>query len=1125
VTRTKVNLVVLTILMISVPSSLALGDDDQDEFCVFSNLSISNDDELHLEVYDGCGELYSYSIITINNSSGPTVPSYYTAVEIDNGSFSIDLSNYSDGNYEAFSSSYDVDGNMLASSSFSFTLGLDPGSRICTVLVDWDQEWEWGESGELLPTLLHRYRVSFNPPLSNGSSPTSVNATVEHIRGELDLATENLSIFAAGGEIDLILPEEPQFGDYISISINSDQAVCSRSLNITNWNQPISDHEVTRETLWSISGMEDGQGISFEGRGWQKRTGSVLESNELGNGTLSLDMTNGSTGAIIDLELDRIWLNETYEGTQLLAQDFEMTGSGKLLIETGDEGENVVIDAVIEDAYVLRSFAEGKITERMRFEGDGWLSLNEGDNESSEGVFGEVFLLYFEIWDENGFRRLQDLQVEANATARLSAAGEYFSFELDELILREKWEEGIRTDQYSRIFGGGNFDFVASEENPYIEVNGTIPVLHLQSEGGETVANTLVVDGTYDGDAQGTFGLVRQIVESGVFHNATGEPFEADKIRNEFWLNISTTPFGPIDQEWGAEHNLTYEYVVPQEDWLNRTIRLTYVEDNGTEDEYPENSPVISNPEPPEANPIFSDHISRETGVCPQIVSIGDSFSLAGNQEMILDVSVIGISSEIVDGHSIMVANWIGNFGDMSSANGSVINEGPLSGLLNEVSRIVSIGLGGGEESVTFLENQRVDRIMSPSIVTFDENTPPSLSSIMGSSVRFREGILTTEGGIAFLEVLVDDVDTDISGVSIDLSAIGLGIVELSDSGLLGDLVIHDDIWSARIVHDGLEHGSIPVTVYMQDYWVTVEEASSIEVTNAPPRIVQLEFSPEQTLRGETIEVTVGAFDGHGVKSVSVNLLGIGGENVPLQFVGELDWEWQHEGKVKKTKIESWSGFFEIPSSISPGRQNIPILLEDFDGASVSSKSTGSILTSIPGKSAKKILIANLPPSIGNLTILSEGEVVESVTSPSSGVKNYTMEVSIEDLDGISSAQAKLGRLAPIGQSESWMLLVDDGTGADRVSGDGVFSISFSARSSLSEGEISVLIRATDVFLSTTNVEDQGHSITISKSISDSVSTSWIEENSTLIILSSIVALLALGVGTLVMIVRNSDIE
>jgi len=995
----------------------------------------------------------------------------------------------------------------------------------CQIMVDWDQEWEWDESGEYSVSVVHRYKVSFDPPYTNGSSPNSVNSTVEHVRNQVQLAVENTSVLVAGGEIDIILQDEPRFGDYISISIETEQSVCSRSLNITNWNQPISDHEVTRETSWTITGIEgEGQGITFEGRGWQKRTGSILESNELGNGTLLLDMTNRSSGGLIDLELDRIWLNETYDGTELISQDFEMSGIGNLSIDTGDEGEGAVIDAMIDDAYVLRSYNNGKVTERMRFQGDGWLSIDGGGNESSGGIFGDVFLLYFEVWDEDGFRRLQDLQVEANATARLSAIDEYFSFELDELILREKWEEGVRTDQFSRIFGSGQFDFVASEQNPFIEMNGTIPIIHFQSEGGETVADTIIVDGTYDGDAQGTFGLVRKIVESGVFQNATGQQFEADKIQNEFWLNISATPFGPIDQEWGAEHNLTYEYVVPQEDWSNRTIRYTYVDDNGTEeDEFPENSPIIVNAQPPEANPIFSDHISRETGVCPQIVSVGDRFSLIGNKAMVLEVSIIGASSEIVDGHVVSVAQWEGTFGDLSSANGSVINEGPLSGLLNEVNRTVTVGVAN--EGVSFLESQSVERIMSPSIVTLDENTAPTLSQRDTSPVRLREGILTTEGGVAHLEVRVEDVDTDISRVSIDLSGIGLGVIELSDSGLLGDLVIHDDIWTARISHQGLQHGIIPVTVTMQDYWVTVQQNSSIEVTNAPPRVVEIEFSPESTFRGEQVEVTVGVFDGHGVKSVSVDLSGLGGSKTNLQLQEEMVWNWKYQGEPRSDTVELWSGVFQVPNSFFPGMQNIPILVEDNDGSSASTTSTGGIVSNIPYRPADMIQISNQPPSISNLTLRSEGEIVNHVSSPLSGVENYTLEVVIHDVDGISSAQAKMGRLAPIGQSESWILMVDDGTGPDRIAGDGVYSLHFSARSSLSEGEISVYIRATDVFQSTTSSQDQLHKITIVKSFSDSSGPSWVENNTSMLILASLGTLLVIGIGAFVFIIRNSDIE
>ena len=1016
--------------------------------------------------------------------------------------------------------------SMLASyMPTSLASAQDNQTNSCEIIADWGQQWHWTEEGDSETSLIHRYRVVFEPPFTNGSSPTEVNATIHHFRGGSEVPVANTSIFVAGGEIDIIIEEEPQFGDSFSIQVQTVEASCNRVLNITNWNQPISDHEVTRETHWSLSGME-GEGITFDGRGWQKRTGSILESNELGNGTLLLDMSNGSEGAAIDLVLDRIWLNESYDGTELISQDFEMMGSGGLLLNTDEGDEGASISADVSDAYVLRSFQDGKVTERMMFEGDGWISINGGDNESSSGVYGEVFLLYFEIWDEDGFRRLQDIQIEANASARLSAVGGPFSFELDELIFREKWEEGVRTDQYSRIFGSGQFDFIASEDSPYIEVNGTVPLIHFQSEGGETVADTLIVDGTYDGDAEGSFGLVRQIVESGVYENATGAPFEADKIRNEFWFNVSTTPFGPIDQELRAEHNLTYEYVVPQDDWLNRTIRYTYVEDNGsTEDEFPENSPIIFNPEAPEASSIFSTHISRETGVCPQILTIGDSFSLVGNAEMVLDVTVHGSSLDSIDGHIVSIAEWEGTFGDMSSANGSIINEGPLSGLLNEVSRLVRIELGEGSE-VSLIENQRMDRILSPSIVTLDENTPPSLSGDPGSSVRFRESSLSTEGGIAHLEVVVNDVDTDIKSVSVDLSSLGMGVVDLSDSGLQGDQVIHDDVWTVRVVHNGLQNGDLPISVIMEDYWETVQQNSSIQVSNSPPRVIHVDFNPESTFRGESIEVTLGAYDGHGIKSVSVNLQSIGGGLVQLSNTGQEDWNWQLAGEQRTSSIDTWSGTFEVPTSMSPGRQNIPILLEDVAGASISTTQIGNIYSSTIGREAGKILIGNQPPSITNLSFLKDGNEVNEITSlVSGGQTNYTMEVTIHDYDGISSAQAKIGRLAPIGQSEEWLLLVDDGTGPDRIPQDGIFSLSFSARSSLSEGEMSILIRATDVFLSMTPASEQLHNVSIVKSDSGSGGTSWISDHSTELVLASMFLLLSIGAVTFVQIVRKSEIE
>ena len=60
---------------------------------------------------------------------------------------------------------------------------------------------------------------------------------------------------------------------------------------------------------------------------------------------------------------------------------------------------------------------------------------------------------------------------------------------------------------------------------------------------------------------------------------------------------------------------------------------------------------------------------------------------------------------------------------------------------------------------------------------------------------------------MAHIEAVIEDVDTDVVGVMVDLSEFGLGIITLSDSGLNGDEIIQDSIWTAKINHEGLEFG------------------------------------------------------------------------------------------------------------------------------------------------------------------------------------------------------------------------------------------------------------------------------------------------------------------------------
>ena len=77
----------------------------------------------------------------------------------------------------------------------------------------------------------------------------------------------------------------------------------------------------------------------------------------------------------------------------------------------------------------------------------------------------------------------------------------------------------------------------------------------------------------------------------------------------------------------------------------------------------------------------------------------------------------------------------------------------------------------------------------------------------------------------------------------------------------------------------------------------------------------------------------------------------------------------------------------------------------------------------------------------------------------------------------------------------------------------------------MSEGEMTLMIRATDVFLSTTPPSEQLHNVSIIKSDSGKTGPSWISEHSTELVLASMFVLISLGVVAFVQIVRNSELE
>ena len=83
----------------------------------------------------------------------------------------------------------------------------------------------------------------------------------------------------------------------------------------------------------------------------------------------------------------------------------------------------------------------------------------------------------------------------------------------------------------------------------------------------------------------------------------------------------------------------------------------------------------------------------------------------------------------------------------------------------------------------------------------------------------------------------------------------------------------------------------------------------------------------------------------------------------------------------------------------------------------------------------------------------------------------------MSDPDGVSVVQTKIGRLAPIGSSESWLNMNDNGINGDSIAGDGVY-LEF-MQDPLEPGTMEIKIRATDIYQSMTPLGEQDHQITL----------------------------------------------
>ena len=266
-----------------------------------------------------------------------------------------------------------------------------------------------------------------------------------------------------------------------------DWPAVERTVQVGRWNQPLADHEITTSSNWTLDQTSVTNGepqlffLEFDGHGWQERVGDVLEAWELGDGRLVLLETADNSTIDLDLVLDRVWRNETSTSGVLQASVFDATGFGTLTLIDEIDGARTEVSATVSEASLNRSTLGDVISERLRIEANGSLSVETVDDNSSEGsldIDGTVAVLVLELWDENGVRRLDHQQIEAVAAFTLIDDGTRMDLDLEAFQSLQRWEDGVRVDQLERIRGSGTFGFVEQDENSSVAINGTVHDFH-----------------------------------------------------------------------------------------------------------------------------------------------------------------------------------------------------------------------------------------------------------------------------------------------------------------------------------------------------------------------------------------------------------------------------------------------------------------------------------------------------------------------------------------------------------------------------------------------------------------------------------------------------------------------
>ncbi len=917
----------------------------------------------------------------------------------------------------------------------------------------------------------HAYLLTFS-----SNSTFDISTEITHIQNGTEL---NVSVFTTWGyengvrTAHLLLNSTLQWADQVTVdvTVNSIDTVVTtnnnfftRSIEVGTWNQPMADHEITLTTSWNLLQnytTVDGDQyfrLNFDGHGWQQRIGDVLNSWELGDGVMVTEENTEGVSTNMSFVLDSIWKNETITAGLLTSQVIDARGWGYLVI-TSEEDEAVTqIIANVSDAWINHSMIDGINSERIRLEAGGLMTI-DSTNESSTtiDIDAELSVFLFETWDENGVRKLSHNQIEALGDFIIIDDGFRMDISLDGMEILERWEDGVRTQHRENIRGHGTFGAEDQDDNATMVINGTIFNLETDVVNGQTVTDDIHIDGTLSGDVQGTFGIVKGIETSGMQSNYSGDEFEVNVIHEESWFNITGINGGNFfdGAGAGAYHNNSWNYQSVNSHWDNRTVRIAWEEtgpDASSGDDKPERSPIQNNLTQPEMEQALGNiTVGRETGLVPIPMAIGDNVRLNGQDGIVLEIVANSVANDPRDNHNFHVVEWTGSYGDSGDAGiafGSIIDEGPLRGLVSSVTRSFEIEYGANDESAFLNETQYIDRVLSPSIVTAEENTDPVLVSL-----TLEEGLVVGEGAsVAHLVAHATDDEWNIESITADLTVVGGEIVTLNDKGLSGDNAIGDDRYTTQMMVPGLEVGNFTINVTITDYFGAITEGSGvIQVVDDAPRLTSVEFVPHIAKRGDLIIVNAIAFDGHGVESVQVDMRVFGGQLVDLLLL----------------ENEVWAGNFTLPNGMTPGSHDIPFIVTDSIGGKQILRHWINIDNGAQPDAATPYRLPDGEHVSTTMTVLNTAPQIvaeDMIIIRGDSTTTALLEAEVSDADGVMLVRAKLGIFTPITQNEDWSKLYDDGSNGDRVAGDGIFSLQLSIRSGIPDGTHTLLLQASDIY-------------------------------------------------------------